>query len=1116
MSPEELISKYASANEVKTLYSNIEAGLETQLKGIIGSSLAFIAAGLQDTPGLFILPDKEEAAYLFNDLEYLFPKEQVFFLPSSARHPYQTEKVDNTSILQRSEVLDALNTRKKPLFIVSYPEALIEKVVSKKHLESHTLQIKVGDELSIDFITEVLIEYQFEMVDFVYQPGQFAVRGGIVDIFSYANDYPYRLEFFGDDVESIRSFETDNQLSQKQLDRITVVPNIREEFMMEVRSSFTDFLKSNTCIWIKDAQLVYEKCDKAFEKAKLIYEKLDETSLVKQLAPEELYLSGDDLQKTCSNFTNVHYGLSQQGKQDLIPFDQKPQPSFKKNFELLIDTFKKNQSEGITNVLASANAKQIERLYHIFEDLQADVSFQTINANLHSGFIDHNIKTACFTDHQIFERYHRFRLKEGYKQSQQAITLKELTDLKKGDYITHIDHGVGQFDGLQKIDVNGKEQEAIRLIYKEGDILYVSIHSLHRISKYSGSDGGVPKINKLGSKAWQKLKDKTKSRVKKVAFDLIKLYAKRKAEIGFQFSPDNYLQNELEASFIYEDTPDQLKTTIAVKEDMEASYPMDRLVCGDVGFGKTEIAIRAAFKAVNDSKQVVILAPTTILTLQHYKTFAKRLKDFPCTVDYINRFKSSAQQKDTLKRLAEGKIDIIIGTHRIVSKDVKFKDLGLLIIDEEQKFGVSVKDKLKTFKANVDTLTLTATPIPRTLQFSLMNARDLSIIQTPPPNRQPVQTELHGLNEALIKEVIDYEVARGGQVFFVHNRVQNIAEVKAMVERACPGVAVQFAHGQMDPKELEDVMMSFIDGEFDVLIATTIIESGLDIPNANTIIINNAHSFGLSDLHQMRGRVGRSNKKAFCYLLTPPLSTISSDSRKRLQAIEQFSDLGSGFNIAMKDLDIRGAGNLLGGEQSGFISEIGFDMYQKILDEAIQELKESEFKDLFKEKEADSKVFVKDCSIETDFEIMIPDDYVNNVSERVNLYRELAKIEDIAALKAFQERLVDRFGEIPKPTGDLIDSLQLKWAAKSVGLERLIIKSQKMIGMFVANQESAFYSSPIFSNIIQYLSMNPSKGKLKEKNDTLRIVFEGVTSLEVAIRLVNDIKEHALVQPQEA
>jgi transcription-repair coupling factor (superfamily II helicase) len=1115
MSPEELSLKFSETQEIKSLLDNLEAGISTQLKGVLGSSVGFIASSANQYPHLYILPDKEEAAYFYNDLEYLLPKEQVFFFPSSSRAPYQEEKQDSANVLQRSEVLDALSTRKKSLYIVTYPEAIIEKVVSKKHLESHTLQIKVGDELSIEFITEVLVEYQFEMVDFVYQPGQFSVRGGIVDIFSFANDFPYRLEFFGDDIESIRSFETDNQLSQKKLNNISIVPNIREKFMMEIRTSFMDFLGQNTLLWIKDHDLILQKIDQAFEKACLIFEKLDST--IQQIPPNDLYLNSSSLQESLSKFTSVIFGHSPEASfSNSISFSQKPQPSFKKNFELLIEDFKGNKAKGYTNILASANSKQIERLYHIFEDLQADVSFQTINANLHAGFIDDKIKVACYTDHQIFERYHRFRLKEGYKKSQQTITLKELTDLKKGDYITHIDHGVGQFDGLQKIDVNGKDQEAIRLIYKEGDILYVSIHSLHRISKYSGSDGGVPKINKLGSKVWQKLKNKTKSKVKQVAFDLIKLYAKRKAEKGFQFSPDTYLQNELEASFIYEDTPDQLKTTIAVKEDMEATFPMDRLVCGDVGFGKTEIAIRAAFKAVTDNKQVVILAPTTILTLQHYKTFAKRLEEFPCTVDYINRFKSSGQQKETLKRLAEGKIDIIIGTHRIVSKDVKFKDLGLLIIDEEQKFGVSVKDKLKTFKANVDTLTLTATPIPRTLQFSLMNARDLSIIQTPPPNRQSVHTELHGLNETLIKDAIEYEASRGGQVFFIHNRVQNISEVKAMIERICPGIAAQFAHGQMDPKELEDVMMSFIDGEFDVLIATTIVESGLDIPNANTIIINNAHNFGLSDLHQMRGRVGRSNKKAFCYLLTPPMSTISTDSRKRLEAIEQFSDLGSGFNIAMKDLDIRGAGNLLGGEQSGFISEIGFDMYQKILDEAIQELKENEFKELFHEKEKETGVFVRDCSIETDFEIMIPDAYVKNVSERVNLYRELAKIQEDTALQKFQERLIDRFGEIPAPTLDLLKSLELKWAAKMIGIERLIIKSNKMIGLFVANQESPFYSSPIFSNIIQYLAQNPSKGILKEKNNTLRIVFENVTSLEVAIQLVLDIKEHTLARAEEA
>ncbi|MBE7443681.1 MAG: transcription-repair coupling factor, partial [Flavobacteriales bacterium] len=794
-----------------------------------------------------------------------------------------------------------------------------------------------------------------------------------------------------------------------------------------------------------------------------------------------------------------------------ILFNQKPQPEFNKNFTLLHDNLNDNKKAGYSNILLADSIKQVERLHAIFEDIGKELEVHSMLLPIHQGFVDVDLKICCYTDHQIFNRYQRFKLKNSLQKKGESLTLKEIHGLQPGDFITHIDHGVGRFSGLEKIDVNGKTQEAIRIVYSNNDLLYVNIHSLHKISKYLGKDGTPPKINRLGSTQWQVTKQKTKSKIKEVAFDLIKLYAQRKATKGYQFMPDTYLQTELEASFIYEDTPDQLKATIDVKKDMEAEYPMDRLVCGDVGFGKTEIAIRAAFKAVADSKQVVVLVPTTILALQHYKTFKARLKDFPCNVDYINRFKSAKQQKITLEKLAKGEVDILIGTHRIVGKDVKFKDLGLLIIDEEQKFGVSVKDKLKTIKTNVDTLTLTATPIPRTLQFSLMAARDLSNITTPPPNRQPVETILQTFNEEVIRDAVSYEISRGGQVFFVNNRIENIKEIAGMIQRLCPDANVLIAHGQMQGDELEQKMMAFVDGEYDVLVATTIIESGLDISNANTIIINNANHFGLSDLHQMRGRVGRSNKKAFCYLLAPPMHELTPEARKRLTAIEQYSDLGSGFQIAMRDLDIRGAGNLLGAEQSGFISEIGFDMYQKILQEAIEELKESDFKELYAE-ELEKKDFVKDCQLETDLEILIPDEYISNIAERLTIYREMDELEDEAQIELYKLKLKDRFGEIPSSTNELFNALILRKLAKRIGFEKLVLKQQKLIGYFISNQDSAFYQSNTFTNVLRYVQANQKLCSMKERNDKLTLVFDNVKTIKQANQLLEPIIQPIAVE----
>ncbi|PCJ89587.1 MAG: transcription-repair coupling factor [Flavobacteriales bacterium] len=1090
------------------------------LKGLCGSAESFLATAVCsqcNSLQLFILSEKEEAAYFYNDLQNIAGKEKVLFFPASYRHPYQIEKTDNANVLHRAEVLNAIGSGRRKLWVVTYPEALAEHVVTKKHLRKNTLELKKGEKVSIEFIEELLHEYEFEKVDFVTDPGQFAVRGGIVDIFSFSHDHPYRVEFFGDQVESIRSFEVSSQLSSKNWVKINIIPSVQEKLMLEKRSSFLEFLGKNTSVWLKDFQLTIDLLEKEFEKAKTAFENIN--SEITHLPPDELYVDKTLFSEQLKKHSLVEFGNNfHLEPTSTFSFNQKPQPVFNKNFELLTENLQGNQKVGIKNLIAASNAKQIERLYAIFEDIGSDIEFIPVLLSLHEGFVDNDIKTALYTDHQIFERYHRFRLKEGYQKAKRDITLKELTNLQKGDFITHIDYGIGVFDGLEKIENNGKEQEAIRLIYKNNDLLYISIHSLHRISKYAGKDGGVPKVHRLGSNTWKNLKQKTKKKVKEIAFDLIKLYAKRKEQKGFEFAPDTYLQNELEASFIYEDTPDQLTATQDVKADMESIAPMDRLICGDVGFGKTEIAIRAAFKAVADSKQVAVLAPTTILTLQHFKTFSERLKDLPCTVSYINRFRSAKQQRETLEKLADGKVDIIIGTHRLVGKDVKFKDLGLLIIDEEQKFGVAAKDKLKTIKANVDTLTLTATPVPRTLQFSMMGARDLSVINTPPPNRHPVQTEIHRLNEETVRDAIRYEVSRSGQVFFVHNRIQNIQEVAGMIQRVCPDASVAIAHGQMEGKKLEDTMLRFIEGEYDVLVSTTIIESGLDIPNSNTIIINHAQNFGLSDLHQMRGRVGRSNKKAFCYLLTPPLSVVSTEARKRLQAITQFADLGSGFNIAMRDLDIRGAGNMLGGEQSGFISQIGFEMYQKILDEAISELKETEFKDVFFKTEDQQTgaikpspapghpSFTKDCQIDTDLEIMIPDDYVNNISERLVIYRDLSKVKNEQELAQFEANLIDRFGEVPEPTHQLLSTLRLRWLAKEIGFEKLILKSGKMIGHFISNQQSLYYQSKIFSEIIQYLQENPAVARMREKNGKLTMIFEEVKSVDNAIEKIRPLK----------
>lgn len=1092
-------------------YLKLKAGLEGRkklnIKGNKGSFLQVLIATFQsENPQkqLIIANDQEEAAYIYNDIQNLLGETKALYYPESAKGAYQTEKTKNANIIQRAEVLTELNNSKKKI-IISYPEALLEKVVTKKELQKNSLKIQVGDCLSMEFVIDLLFEYEFNKEQFVIEPGQFAVRGGLIDIWSFSNDKPFRVDFFGDDIDSIRSFDPADQLSISNFNHINIIPNIQEKILQESQTSFLEFLGLDTTVWIKNIQFTLDRIEKAYQKSVDAWSRIEENTT--QLPPHKLFVNETEFSKTLNEIKTIEFEANLFYKDsETIAFNTSPQPNFNKNFELLIKDIKSHIKDGYEISIISENAKQIERIHAIFDDFEVkgiqignDLKFEPRYFTLHEGFIDHDNKIVCYTDHQIFDRYHRFRLKDSFRKSNQEITMQELTGLQKGDYVTHIDFGIGVFDGMEAVEQGGKKTESIRLIYKDKDVLYVNIQSLHRIAKYSGKEGKEPKLNKLGTTTWKVKKASTKKKIKQIAYDLIKVYAKRKAAKGFEYSPDSYLQNELEASFMFEDTPDQVTTTTAVKQDMEKAFPMDRLVCGDVGFGKTEIAIRAAFKAATDGKQVAILVPTTILALQHFKTFAQRLKDFPVTVDYINRFRTPKQTKEILENLETGKIDILIGTHRLVGKDIKYKDLGLFIIDEEQKFGVSVKDKIKSIKANIDTLTLTATPIPRTLQFSLLGARDLSVINTPPPNRHPVETNITGFNEEVIRDALVYELSRGGQVFFIHNRVENIKEVAGVLNRLVPDAKVCVGHGQMDGKQLEKVMMDFMHGDYDVLVATTIIESGLDIPNANTIFINQAQNFGLSDLHQMRGRVGRSNKKAFCYLLAPPLSSLNDESRKRLRAIEEFSDLGSGFNISMRDLDIRGAGDLLGAEQSGFISDIGYDTYQKILDETIQELKEGEFKELYADEfKEEHKTFVKDCSIETDIEILIPTFYVNAVDERLKLYKRLNDLKNEEELLIYVNNLIDRFGDLPEATQELINTMRLKWIAQDIGLEKLYLKNGSLRGYFVTNPQSEYYQSDKFGKILIYVQQNMKTCKMKEVKGKLTISYQNVRSINQA------------------
>ncbi len=1119
MKASDFLSMYTADGFVKTVAAGVAASTpqNVRIKGLHGSlDSVYVAASFKLHPADYwiVLQDREEAQYFLNDLQNLLNREILFF-PMSYKRPYEYDEVENANVLQRTETLNKLANKTKPEIVVTYPEALGEKVITRRTLSSKTFTVTKGENLDVNFLEEFLHESGFEKTDFVYEAGQFAVRGGIVDVFSFSYELPYRIELFGSEIDSIRSFEPGSQLSVDVVETINLVPNLQSVLHKDDHQVITEFISPKTICWIKDTQQIFDLVDKNFEKVLWAYNQNNKSKANLILPPEDLFATKEFFISAFKQFTCVEFGSrTYLEAQQTFEIQSSGQPSFNKNFDLLSANLAELRDKGFHNFISAEAERQLDRLHSIFSEINAQVKFQGLHFSLRGGFIDANTKLVCYTDHQIFERFHRYKAKEKFTKSK-ALTLRDLYTLQPGDFVTHIDYGIAKFAGLEKKEVNGHEQEAIRLIFRDDDLLYVSIHALHKISKYTGKEGTPPVMNKLGTQEWENKKAKVKKQVKDIAKELIALYAKRKSAPGFGFSPDSYLQAELESSFIYEDTPDQAKATEDVKRDMEQAHPMDRLVCGDVGFGKTEVAIRAAFKAVADSKQVAVLVPTTILAYQHYRTFSERLKGLPARVEYVSRFRSDKEIKETLKRVKEGEVDILIGTHRVVSKDIEFKNLGLLIIDEEQKFGVKTKDKLKEMKVNVDVLTLSATPIPRTLHFSLMGARDLSIIATPPPNRQPVTTELHTFNEVLIRDAVSYELKRGGQVFFVHNRVSDIESIANIIYKLVPDCRITIAHGQMEGHQLEKAMLKFVEGEYDVLVSTNIIESGLDIPNANTIIINQAHMFGLSDLHQMRGRVGRSNKKAYCYLLTQPTSVLSSDSRKRLAALEEFTELGDGFKVAMRDLDIRGAGNLLGAEQSGFINDLGYETYHKVLDDAIQELKETEFRDLFANELAEkAKILVQDCVIETDLEILIPDAYVSNISERLGLYARLDNIKDEEQLSRFKEEMKDRFGAIPEPVEELIHSVRLRWLGEKLGFEKISLKNERMRAYFVSNKDQ-YFSSPVFGKILQYVQNHNKVCKLKDQAGKAMLVIEHVKSVNQAIEIFSHMQDFEFKSSKE-
>ena len=1116
MSFRELLETYQNSPRLFQLADRLSFAQKQKiyLKNLRGSSSQFVAASVfthsscSQLNHVFICNDAEDAAYFHNTLENLTEALNLFYFPSSFKNRKNYRLLNSSHVMLRTEALTKFSAPMGDRVgaLVTYPEAVFEKVVLPSAISSNIIHIKTNDELNLDQLFEKLVNYGFDRTDFVYEPGQFAVRGGILDIYSFGNEKPYRIELFGNEVDSIRIVDPETQLSERRLLQVSIIPNVETQFENDQKVSLLEFLPENTIVWVQDEELLRERLITSQEDVQLFIDTVaafsgnqseeQDDKIIKRDVNIEEFIKAEEFFSQLTNLHTVFFGHERPKDFHFeIEFNTKQQPAFNRQFDLLINDLKVWEKNGFQLNLFAENPKQLERLYTIFKDLNAEIQFNPIATSIHEGFIDEDLKLLCYTDHEIFQRYHKYKVKQAYNKNK-ALTLRALRELQPGDFVTHIDHGVGVYSGLQKLEVNGKLQEAVRIIYKDSDILYVNINSLHKIAKYTGKEGTVPKVNKLGSDVWNRLKEKTKTKVKEIAFDLIKLYAQRKAQQGFQHTPDTYLQTELEASFIYEDTPDQSKATGDVKKDMESASPMDRLVCGDVGFGKTEIAVRAAFKTAVDGKQAAILVPTTILAFQHYKTFSDRLKDFPVTVDYVNRFKSAKEKKEAYKKLEEGKIDIIIGTHALLGKEVKFKDLGLLIIDEEQKFGVAHKEKIKTLRTNVDCLTLTATPIPRTLQFSLMGARDLSIINTPPPNRQPIQTEVRVFNPDFIRDALYFEAERGGQVFFIHNRVQGLAEMTALIKGLCPDLSVGLAHGQMEGHHLEERIMDFIDRKYDILVCTNIVESGVDIANVNTIIVNNAHQFGLSDLHQLRGRVGRSNKKAFCYLLAPPMSTLPADSRKRLQTLEQHSELGSGFQIAMRDLDIRGAGNMLGGEQSGFMAEIGFEMYQKILDEAIRELKRTQFKELFKDEISKQDDFVQDCMIDTDLEILIPDDYVENITERLSLYSRLDNSENDEELQAMEQELTDRFGAMPSEVQELFVTVRCRKLAVDLGFERMILKNTSLKCYFINKPDSPYFESDTFNNILQFLQTGTNKGRLKQVGKLFMIVVEPVKDMQ--------------------
>ncbi|HIX45366.1 MAG TPA: transcription-repair coupling factor [Candidatus Barnesiella excrementipullorum] len=1081
------------------------------LDGLEGSSVAFALLHLLQLPGasFVVANDSDEAGYLFHDIEQIEKGEHVVFFPSGYKRDIKYGQIDAPAGIMRTDVLNRLK-RKEPLLVVTYPEALAEKVVPEKVLEKNTLHITRSEPVDVSFVGNALREYGFKKVDYVYEPGQYAVRGSILDVFSYSNEYPYRIDFFGEDVESIRTFDVETQLSRENLEEVYIIPNVCNQ--VEKGISILDFIEKNTCIAFRDVQWTLARiratAGETLAEQALLTEEVDTHAM-------EKVVDADLFARQIEQFRWVEYGKhSLQQPQATITYHCSLQGIYHKNFELVSESFSRLIADGYSLYITSDSEKQTDRLRDIFGERGDEIKFVPVLRTLHEGFVDNDLRICCFTDHQIFDRFHKYSLKSDRARSgKMALSLRELQQIEVGDYLVHVDHGIGQFGGLTHTEIAGKRQEAIKVIYKNGDLIYVSIHSLHKLSKYRSKEGEAPKLNRLGTGAWERMKERTKSKMKDIARDLIKLYAARREEKGFAFSPDNFMQHELEASFIYEDTPDQLKATQEVKADMESARPMDRLICGDVGFGKTEVAIRAAFKAACDNKQVAVLVPTTVLAFQHYRTFTERLKEFPVRIEYLSRARKAADVKALLKELADGKINILIGTHRIIGKDVKFKDLGLLIIDEEQKFGVAVKEKLKQMKVNVDTLTMSATPIPRTLQFSLMGARDLSAITTPPANRYPILTEVHTFGEDIIREAINFEMSRNGQLFFVNNQIESLYTLRDLIKRLVPDARVVVGHGQMPPAELEKVIMDFVHYDYDVLLATTIIENGIDMPNANTIIINQAQNFGLSELHQLRGRVGRSNRKAFCYLLVPPQQTFTEEARRRLQAIESFSDLGSGIHIAMQDLDIRGAGNLLGAEQSGFIADLGYETYQKILQEAVEELKTQEFSELYygDGSVSENREYVSDCQFESDLELMLPDDYVPQEAERISLYRELDGLEQEREVAAFCERLRDRFGAIPAVTLDLVQVVNLRRVAKELGFEKVSLKQGKMYLYFVGDEHKAYYQSEIFGRVLNYLQQNPRRCKLRELGGRRSMVVQSVSTVLEAVQILKEMSRTVAV-----